>query len=126
MIRLYHHYKHWEDFHAGLYNDPDISTQQSQIRIAESLLSDIIALREAMLRVLQEWKIASEVNLSNSSRNRRAWLGQSACCIEYGIPESLTKQAWHLLNEDQQKRANNIAEGVISIWEKENAEKIFR
>jgi hypothetical protein len=75
--------------------------------------------------MVSEWIYSAEQNLSNSSRNRQAWIGQASCCYKYGVPEHITKYAWRLMSFEQQHKANQIANKVIKIWEDVNAEKIF-
>jgi len=120
MKRIFHHYKNWEDWHDGLYRLSISSADMAEeiiISRAARLLSEPDALLLAMTRVIDEWKIAAEVNLSNPSRNRRAWLGQAACCFLCGAPEDLTKLAWHRLSDAERDLANAIADRVISEWE---------
>lgn len=72
---------------------------------------------ESMTFVSQNWKISAEHNLSNTNRNRQAWLGQAACCFSHGAPEYITKLAWNNLTEKEQKIANDVADDVIKDWE---------
>ena len=72
-----------------------------------------------------KWKYAAEQNLSNTSRNRQAWLGQAACCFNHGCSESLTKKAWHQLNISDQNKANEIADKVIHEWEQYYINKLI-
>lgn len=118
MRRIFHHYEKWEDWKDGLYRR-SVGDAADEILISRSarLLSDIAMLDRAMTAVVDEWKHSAEVNLSNRSRNRRAWLGQSACCLVCGTPEHLTKQAWHRLSPAEQERANAVADSAIEYWE---------
>lgn len=115
--RSYHHYERWEDWKHGLYrinskiNDPILITKSIK------LLRNLDNLYEMMKKVSKEWKYATEENLSNINRNRQAWLGQAACCLNHGAPENLTKEAWHKLTENEQNQANAIADRVIKEWE---------
>lgn len=120
MIRVYHRYELWEDFAHGLYRMALFQSPQEQERLIElsrALLADQPRLWDAMSSVTLEWIYATEVQITNTTRNRRAWLGQAACCFAHGAPESLTKLAWHRLEEVQQDRANAVADRVISTWE---------
>lgn len=120
MIRVYHRYELWEDFAHGLYRMALYNSPQEQeelIELARELLIDQAKLWDAMNAVATEWVHAAEVQLTNTTRNRRAWLGQAACCYAYGAPESLTKLAWHRLERAQQDRANAVADHVIATWE---------
>lgn len=117
--RVYHHYEKWEDYKAGLFRAVgcDDSANEEMIGLAAQLLCNVAELYEAMSAISVLWVCSSEVNLTNPSLNRRAWLGQAACCYQYRVPEDLTKQAWHRLSKEQQDAANGVADAVIREWE---------
>ena len=117
MKQLYHHYEEWEDYKMGLFSNPKKEIEEFLIRKAMDLLKDGKRLYQAMALVGLCWNKSAEVNLSNSSRNRQAWLGQASCCMVYGTPENLTKEAWHRLTTIEQDRANAIADQIISLWD---------
>lgn len=76
-----------------------------------------------MLKVLDQWPISCEQNLTDDSINKRAWIGQAACFIAIECPEHITRQAWHYLTQDQQDKANNQADIAIEKWEKDRCQK---
>jgi len=106
-------YDRWEDFHAGMYL-PTID--DGLIGQSRALLSGVLLLGAAMRRVAAEWPVSAGENLGNHGVNRRAWLGQAACCLELGAPAICTKLAWHTLSEKAQNRANAEADSVIQEW----------
>ena len=112
--RIFASYEQWEDYRAGMF---DSRITDTDVATCRSVLRDEGACREAMERVIQEWPIATAVNLTNSGANRRAWLGQAACCLHAGATSSATKRAWWQLSTDHQTAANVIAEEVIALWE---------
>lgn len=83
----------------------------------------------AMDRVIKEWPITCEHNLTDNSINKKAFIGHCAVCLELGIPEYITRMAWGNLNEQQQILANKEAERAIKQWElnynKTNQQKLF-
>ena len=93
------------------------------INNARNLLSDPITLKYEMRWVAYNWPFSAEMNLTNRGLNRQAWLGQAACCHKHGVPEYLTKKAWHLLNDDQRNIANGVADEVIQAREAYYVEK---
>jgi hypothetical protein len=117
LCRIYHHYEKWEDWAGGLYNAVAISEESEFIEEAVLVLSVPENCLHAMRYAIHNWTFSCEQNLSNRNRNRRAWLGQAACCIAFGVPEYLTKTAWNTLPESTQAKANEIAEAVIKEWE---------
>lgn len=76
-----------------------------------------------MMEVLDRWPISCEQNLSNSSVNRRAWIGHAAVCIAINCPEDITREAWWKLSQQQQDEANEKATLAIKEWERRYAEK---
>lgn len=102
---------------AGMYqssNDLD-----HDIACAARLLRDVHMLNVSMHAVLTSWPVAVQHNLSNTSMNRQAWLGQAACCLAEDIPEDATRFAWRTLTETEQAEANAVADKVIAKWERE-------
>jgi hypothetical protein len=71
-----------------------------------------------MQAVVDTWAIAASVNLTNLQQNRRAWLGQAACCLEHKCPEDVTREAWNTLSEDVQRSANAVAMQIIEEWDR--------
>lgn len=119
MKQIFHHYEKWEDWKDGLYvlsvDDPN----EIMIRRAARLLSDVDLFRESALKMIHRYPYATEVNLSNRSRNRQAWIGQASCCFVCGASEDLTKEAWHRLSAAEQDAANMVADYVTVVWEDE-------
>lgn len=125
--RVWHHHDKWEDYKAGQYA-LRYDNEMVGAGLATDLLRDPDGLWAAMSAVIREWPHATAVNLSHTSQNRQAWLGQAACCWNHGVPDFVTKQGWHQLTQDEQNQANDIADSVIAEWEvsQTDAETLFR
>lgn len=119
MKRIYHHYENWEDYKAGMYRT-DIINESFFINKATLMLCDNSLFLETCIEILNNWVFSSEANLTNSECNRKAWLGQAACCYKFNVPEILTRKAWNNLCNEQQFKANKIAEIVIRHYEDKN------
>jgi len=118
--QVFEHYRKWEDWINGMYRTPQDDDEEAKYAAhARELLSDEAALGSAMLATVSAWPIAAAVNLSNFGINRRAWLGQSACCFVFGCPESCTRLAWNTLDTDTKYAANAAATRVIKQWERD-------
>ena len=76
-----------------------------------------------MRRVVVEWPIACEHNLTERSMNRLAWIGHSACCLAINCPESVTREAWGHLSSVQRQEADAQAENALDMWRKHYASK---
>jgi hypothetical protein len=114
--RVFAPYSEWEDYRAGIF---DSRLDDEAVTASRMLLKHQDICRSAMLRVIREWPTASAVNLTNNGANRRAWLGQAACCLEAGATASATKRAWWQLTDSDRTRANACADEVIALWEAE-------
>jgi hypothetical protein len=120
LKQIYHPYWLWEDYKNGFYNIEITYSETEEYALAiqaRDLLADSERFNEVALKVISEWKYAAEVNLSNTARNRQAWLGQASCCYELKIPDYITKYGWRMLTPEQQTKANQIADSVIEKWE---------
>ncbi len=117
MRQYYADYQKWEDYINGMYNTT-LLDKELLVKNAVLLLSDAQKFDKTCKDVINNWKVASAVNLTNKSCNRRAWIGQSACCFEYKVPEILTRVAWGKLTEKQRVSADKIADKHILDYEK--------
>lgn len=116
MERIYHPYWLWEDFKNGFYdNISGEKKKELSFKVIE-LFNDSKLTKENMMRVINEWKYSCEHNLSNDSMNKIAYLGQGACCLYAGIPNSITMESWSLLSKERQKKSDKIANEVLEIW----------
>lgn len=115
MKRIFHHYNLWEDYHAHMY-DESKEGRKERVQKAAQILGTPEICKEAMQKVIDEWRIATEYNLSNAEINRKAWLGQAACSCYAGVHEDETREAWGIMTEQQRVRANKIAAIIIKKW----------
>ena len=118
MKQIYHNYKKWEDYKNGMYDKP--INKEDEINNAIHVLSNCDLFEDICRKILKEWNIACDVNLSNVNNNRRAWLGQAACCYEYKVCDISTRQAWGRLIDKQRDDANKIADKIIYEYERKN------
>ena len=72
---------------------------------------------DTCVELLKNWRIASDVNMTNCDINRRAWLGAAACCYKFKVPEIATRIAWNNLTDQEQEAANKIAQNIINDYE---------
>lgn len=124
MRQIFHHYKKWECFKNGMYRKVNQSDHILLISKAIELLSNQDVCYQGMKKVITQWHFSTLHNMTNISQNRRAWLGQAACCLEFAVPEELTKIAWNRLSKDVQDKANAMADLIIQEWENCYAENI--
>lgn len=118
MIRVHHPYQKWEEFHSGMWRDVPLEYGRILLEKAVEFTGDAELYGSFMLRVVDEWPVSCEHNLTCSSLNRQAWIGHAAACIAIKCPEHITRLAWHRLSKDQQDRANAKADKAIEKWER--------
>jgi hypothetical protein len=114
--RVYSPYYDWEDYKAGMYRNP-INLDIDSLVTKDLKLLGSDRFMSIGLEVLYSWRCATNFNLSNRTQNRKAWIGQAACCYNHGSVERITRQAWKHLDVDSQNRANLIAEKIIKRYE---------
>lgn len=115
MQRIYYRYELWEDYKNGMYQECK-QDRKERVEKAACILGNAELCRKAMEKVVSEWPIATEYNLSNAGVNRKAWLGQAACSCYAGVHEDETREAWGIMTDAQRNRANAIAQEIIVEW----------
>lgn len=115
LDRVYSDYRTWEDYKAGMYNESR-DGRIVRVNLAMECLSSNLLCLEYMNEVVKQWPVATEFNFTNEQQNRRAWLGQAACCLYGGCHEDETREAWGKITQFQRETANRIAEHVINEW----------
>jgi hypothetical protein len=116
MKQVFYPYWMWEDYKNGMY-DASTENQDELVFLAQSLLTAPSDFYKAIQDVFTLWPISSSVNMTNINCNRRAWLGQSACCLKFRTNEILTRQAWKYMTESERIEANKIADICIKEYE---------
>jgi hypothetical protein len=119
MKRLYHQYWSWEDYKNGMYSQNDLN-ESDVVKNCIKLLTDLDLFYKNSILVIENWIISTEENLTNKSNNRRAWIGQSACCYYCKANEKQTKLAWKTITDKQKTDANLLADKIIKIYETKN------
>lgn len=123
MKRIWHHYENWEDYQAGMWRHVGGSERTEMLRKAIEFTGDAVLYGSYMRRVLAEWPIACEHNLTDTGQNRKAWIGHAATCLATDIPEDITRAAWGRLTKQQQDDANAQAQQTIEEWETQHEAK---
>lgn len=116
MKQFFSEYTEWEDFKNGMYVTSVNNFYELEIEAIKILTNESLFFSLAK-SVISNWIISSKVNLTNTSYNRRAWVGQASCCYGKGIPEVVTRSAWSKLSDSEKIKANNIADKIIKSFE---------
>ena len=118
--RIFHTFDKWECQKAGFYKSIVLgkTTEECEKEYAEFLSNDE-KFKDALEKVITEWKHSCEHYLTNRSMNRIAWLGQASMCYAAGIPSRFCG-GFNLLDEKKREHANNIALEYLNKWLIEN------
>lgn len=116
MERIYHPYWLWEEVDHNMWGD--VSNRKAALKKAITFTGDHKLYGRFMLRVVREWRYSCENALTDSSLNKKAWVGHAAAALAHGLPESITREAWGYLSHEQRVLANNEADRAIASWKK--------
>ncbi len=116
IIQQWVPYGEWEDFKNGMWRKLPTSLEPEMIDLAIEFTGKWVDYGNAMGEVIIEWPKTMINSLSNSSINRRAFLGHCACQFKHNIPEYITRIAWRELTDQQRFDADKIAEIHIKNW----------
>lgn len=116
MTRVYHRYENWEDYLDGMWRLLPKPEEDAMLKAAIDFTGDAKLYGSFMRRVVREWPISCEHNLTNEGMNRLAWIGHSACSMALRCPEYITRRAWGFLSQDQRDQANAEARAALDEW----------
>jgi hypothetical protein len=114
--RIFHTFDKWEAVNAGFFA-PGIKGRDKEECEQEYgiFLSDQKEFANGIERVFLEWPNSCEHNLTNSSMNRIAWIGQAAACVARGLPSSY-RAGFSQLPKVKQEEANQTALKYLNKW----------
>ena len=113
--RIYHPHYAWEEVKYNMWGTtPD---KMEMLEWAIKFTGNHKLYGEWMMKVAKDWTHSCEHNLSNTTQNRKAWIGHAACAYAKQCPEDIVRKAWGYLTEEQQNLANGVANDAIRYWE---------
>lgn len=112
--RVYHPYWDWEEVNFNMWGT--VENKKLWLNRAVKFTGDHKKYGRFMMRVVNEWKFSCENALTDYSLNQRAWVGHAAVAMAIGCPESITREAWGLLTDEQRLLANKEADRAIDCW----------
>ena len=99
----------------------NVSHRKTWLQIAAAFTGNPALYGEWMAKVVADWPKSCEHNLTKPG-DKRPWMGHAAVALAIGCPEDIVREAWGLLSEDQQKRANAQAQAAVDTWRTRYAE----
>lgn len=118
MKRVWHPYWLWEDWLNGMWTPLSGKDRQSMIQRAIDFTGDHREYGRWMRRVIFEWPISCEHNLTSNQTNKLAWIGHAATSLAIKCPEMITREAWGMLTQHQRDLANHQASIALDMWTK--------
>ncbi len=114
--RIFHTFDKWEAVAAGFFA-PGIKGRDKEECEQEYgvFLADKERFSAGITKVFKEWPSSCEHNLTNSSMNRIAWIGQAAACAALGLP-SAYRGGFSKLPTETQTAANMLALEHLNKW----------
>jgi hypothetical protein len=112
---MWHPYTSWEEMNANMWGV--VKDRSSWLQKAIDFTGDHLLYGSWMLKVVDQWPISCEQNLSKLDTNRKAWIGHAAVAMAMRCPEDIVRQAWGYLSKEQQTLANEQAQNAIAQWE---------
>ena len=125
--RIFYPHTLWEDANNGFYSVGLLCPEK--VSFCKNVLSNQELFWDIMCQMRIDWPYSFQFNVSNFTQNRRAWLGQAACCYNHNAEFNVTIYAWGLLDKNTQDEANKTAQKMIDLFEREEmdyAKKVFR
>lgn len=114
--RVFHTFDKWEAVGAGFFAPGLKNRDKTECEQEYGVfLADSKAFTEGIEKVFTEWPNSCEHNLTNSSMNRIAWIGQAAACAARGLP-SAYRGGFSQLPADIQAQANNVALKYLNVY----------
>lgn len=115
-MRVYKPYWEWEDWVNGMWRKVGQHEHDKYLKWAITFTGNHIEYGRAMGDVLSAWPNTMLHNLTNTSMNKRAFLGHCACCFVSKCPEYIVRVAWKRLTDEQRELADKEAETRINKW----------
>jgi hypothetical protein len=120
MKKVYKPYWEWEDYINGMWRKVNKEQESVMLQQAIEFTGNHIEYGNAMREVSKVWVNTMLNSLSNTSINRKAFIGHCAVQFKLNIPEYITRMAWKYLSNKQRALADNEAEKTIKQFIKNN------
>lgn len=117
---IWHPYWQWEEVGHNMWGS--VVSRKTWVEIARVFTADHDLYGYWMMKVVTDWASSCEQSLTKSG-DKRPWIGHAAVAYAIGCPEDIVREAWGLLTEDQQIKANQKAAEAIEYWKNKNAKE---
>ena len=114
--KVYHPFNLWEEVKFNMWGKVD--DKSAYLSKAIDFTGDWDLYGSWMLKVITDWPISCENSLTDTSMNRRAWIGHAAVAYAIQCPEDIVRLAWGKLTDEQRILANRKADEAIELWER--------
>lgn len=121
LKRIWKNYNKWEDWENGFFETKKKYDEETICAVKNILCCEKFFIVGEKL--FTEWKNAIDHNLSYIGSNRKSYLGQAVCCYSLGLSAKTTAEIFTKLEKEDQKKANEIAERLIALYEEKYYEE---
>lgn len=116
MNRIYKPYWTWEEYLNGMYNGYEKRELEHMINLSTDFMFNVDLFYFHMRISVFEWSNTMLHNLTNTSKNRIAFIGQCACSHALKVNDIAVKTAWKSLPINIKNEANIKAKNVLLDW----------
>jgi hypothetical protein len=124
MKRIFHPWNLWEDYRHNFYGGSSGLKKEETILLYRDFLADLDMFELALQTIIEEWPYSCEHNLTNTSLNRVAYMGQAACALVFKVPSSMSSSGYNLLTDEQKISADAMAQKYIDLWATKHETKL--
>jgi len=114
-------YWEWEECTRNMWGS--VSHRKTWVSMAAEFTGNAELYGEWMRKVVERWPNSCAHNLSKSG-DKHPWIGHAAVALAIACPEDIVREAWAMLNDEQQRLANIKASEAIDYWKESNAKKV--
>lgn len=118
MKRVYKPYWEWEDYLNGMWRKVGPVEEEKFLSESIEFTGNHVLYGAAMIKVVFAWPNTMINTLTNTSVNRKAFVGHCACSFDFNCPEYIVRIAWKELTDNQRDLANNEAQKAINEWKR--------
>lgn len=114
--RIFHTHDKWELVEYGFFDSAHktMSAEQCRYKYADFLANEDL-FKQTIYELFRDCPNSCEHNLTNSSLNRIAWIGQAVMAYKHNVP-CVFCSGFNLLSEEKQIAANNVAFEALNYW----------
>ena len=117
LFEQWHPYWEWEEVKSNMWGT--VEDRKQWLNKAIEFTGNHELYGYWMRQVVDQWPLSCRQALTKQG-DKKSWIGHAAVALAIQCPEDIVRQAWGMLNEEQQRLANDQAENAIAYWRSKN------